>query len=130
MPPNTYLITDKRFGVTPMDGFLRVAGQSEYAPLNMPPNPKAIDNLRRFLYRLYPNLEHGGETTWQGTRPTLPDSLPMIGRSPNDPSVVFAFGGQHLGLTMGPKLGQMVRDVVLDRASNIAMDAYAPTRFD
>ena len=28
MPPNTYLITDKKFGLTPMDGFLRCAGQS------------------------------------------------------------------------------------------------------
>jgi D-amino-acid dehydrogenase len=130
MPPNPYLIMDKRFGLTPMDGFLRCAGQSEYAPLDMPPNPKAIDNLRRFLNRVYPSLEHSGETTWQGTRPTLPDSLPMIGRSANDPSVVFAFGAQHLGLTMGPKVGQMVRDIVLDRSSNIAMDAYAPTRFD
>lgn len=130
MPPNTYLIMDKRFGLTPMDGFLRCAGQSEYAPLDMPPNPKAIANLRRFLYRLYPNLEHQGETTWQGTRPTLPDSLPMIGRSDHDKSVVFAFGGQHLGLTMGPKVGQMVRDIVLDRPSNIDVHPYSPSRFD
>ncbi len=129
-PPNTYLITDKRFGVTPMNGFLRCAGQSEFAPLDSPPNLKAIDNLRRFVYRLYPNLKHEGETTWQGTRPTLPDSLPMIGRSPNDPSVVFAFGSQHLGLTMGPKVGQMVRDVVLDQQTNIEMNGYSPTRFD
>jgi D-amino-acid dehydrogenase len=130
MPPNTYLITDKRFGLTPMDGFLRCAGQSEYAPLDMPPNPKAIDNLRRFLYRLYPNLEHEGETTWQGTRPTLPDSLPMVGRSTKDPSIVFAFGAQHLGLTMGPKVGQMVRDIVQERPSNIDLAAYSPDRFD
>ena len=130
MPPNTYLIVDKRFGLTPMDGFLRCAGQSEYAPLDMPPNQKAIDNLRQFLYRLYPNIEHEGETTWQGTRPTLPDSLPMIGRSPKDTSIVFAFGSQHLGLTMGPKIGQIVRDIVLNRPSNIKIDAYSPSRFD
>lgn len=130
MPPNTYLIIDKRFGLTPMDGFLRCAGQSEFAPLDSPPNPKAINNLRRFLYNLYPNLEHEGETTWQGTRPTLPDSLPMIGRSKNDPSVVFAFGSQHLGLTMGPKVGQLVRDIVLDQPTNIDIKTYSPSRFD
>ncbi len=93
-------------------------------------NQKAIDNLRQFLYRLYPNIEHEGETTWQGTRPTLPDSLPMIGRSPKDASIVFAFGSQHLGLTMGPKIGQIVRDIVLDKPSNIKIDAYSPSRFD
>ena len=130
MPPNTYLITDKKFGLTPMDGFLRCAGQSEFAPLEMPPNPKAIKNLRKFLFRLYPKLEYETETIWQGTRPTLPDSLPVIGRSSKNPSVIFAFGGQHLGLTMGPKIGKMVRDIIFERQSNINMKPYSSDRFD
>ena len=130
MPPNTYLITDKKFGLTPMDGFLRCAGQSEFAPLKMPPNPKAIRNLRKFLFRFYPKLEYESETIWQGTRPTLPDSLPMIGRSSKNTSVVFAFGGQHLGLTMGPKVGKMVRDIIFERQSNINMKPYSSDRFD
>ena len=130
MPPNTYLITDKKFGLTPMDGFLRCAGQSEFAPLEMPPNPKAIKNLRKFLFRFYPKLEYESETIWQGTRPTLPDSLPMIGRSSKNTSVVFAFGGQHLGLTMGPKVGKMVRDIIFERQSNINMKPYSSDRFD
>ena len=130
MPPNTYLITDKKFGLTPMDGFLRCAGQSEFAPLEMPPNPKAIRNLRKFLFRFYPKLEYESETIWQGTRPTLPDSLPMIGRSSKNTSVIFAFGGQHLGLTMGPKVGKMVRDIIFERQSNINMKPYSSDRFD
>mgnify|MGYP001122066208 FL=1 len=130
MPPNTYLITDKKFGLTPMDGFLRCAGQSEFAPLEMPPNPKAIKNLRKFLFRLYPKLAYETETIWQGTRPTLPDSLPVIGRSSKNPSVIFAFGGQHLGLTMGPKIGKMVRDIIFERQSNINMKPYSSDRFD
>ena len=130
MPPNTYLITDKKFGLTPMDGFLRCAGQSEFAPLEMPPNPKAIKNLRKFLFRLYPKLAYETETIWQGTRPTLPDSLPVIGRSSKNTSVIFAFGGQHLGLTMGPKIGKMVRDIIFERQSNINMKPYSSDRFD
>ena len=130
MPPNTYLITDKKFALTPMDGFLRCAGQSEFAPLEMPPNPKAIKNLRKFLFRLYPKLEYETETIWQGTRPTLPDSLPMIGRSSKNTSVIFAFGSQHLGLTMGPKIGKMVRDIIFERQSNINMKPYSSDRFD
>jgi len=130
MPPNTYLITDKKFGLTPMDGFLRCAGQSEFAPLEMPPNPRAIRNLRKFLFRFYPKLEYETETIWQGTRPTLPDSLPMIGRSSKNTSVIFAFGGQHLGLTMGPKVGKMVRDIIFERQTNINMKPYSSDRFD
>lgn len=96
----------------------------------MPPNPKAIKNLRKFLFRFYPNLEYESETIWQGTRPTLPDSLPMIGRSSKNTSVIFAFGGQHLGLTMGPKVGKMVRDIIFERQTNINMKPYSSDRFD
>jgi D-amino-acid dehydrogenase len=37
---------------------------------------------------------------WVGPRPTLPDYLPAIGRLERDPRILYAFGHQHLGLTM------------------------------
>ena len=37
---------------------------------------------------------------WVGPRPTLPDYLPAIGRLKRDPRILYAFGHQHLGLTM------------------------------
>ena len=38
-----------------------------------------------------------------GQRPSTVDSLPLLGASPKAPAIHFAFGGQHLGLTMGPR---------------------------
>lgn len=35
-----------------------------------------------------------------GYRPSLPDSLPVISRSPRLDNVYFGFGHGHLGLTM------------------------------
>ena len=35
-----------------------------------------------------------------GYRPSLPDSLPVISRSPRLDNVFFGFGHGHLGLTM------------------------------
>jgi D-hydroxyproline dehydrogenase len=37
---------------------------------------------------------------WLGSRPTFPDYLPAIGRSTRDPRTLYAFGHQHLGLTL------------------------------
>lgn len=39
-------------------------------------------------------------TRWMGARPTLPDYLPAIGRSRRVPNLLYAFGHQHLGLTL------------------------------
>jgi D-amino-acid dehydrogenase len=68
--------------------------------------------------------------TWMGNRPTTVDSLPMIGRTKAAPNVVYAFGGQHLGITMGPKVAQIVRDIVLDKPTNINLLPYRVDRFD
>ncbi|WP_170431507.1 FAD-dependent oxidoreductase [Ruegeria arenilitoris] len=43
-----------------------------------------------------------------GHRPSLPDSLPVIGAVPGFPNVILAFGRQHIGLTTGPKTGRLV----------------------
>jgi D-amino-acid dehydrogenase len=37
---------------------------------------------------------------WMGFRPSTPDSLPVIGRSPRCKNVFYAFGHGHVGLTL------------------------------
>jgi D-amino-acid dehydrogenase len=54
----------------------------------------------------------------------------MLGRTKSAPNVIYAFGGQHLGLTMGPKVGQIIRDIALDKPTNIDLSPYAADRFD
>ena len=65
-----------------------------------------------------------------GHRPSTVDSLPMLGPSPKAPNVVFAFGSQHIGLTIGPRLGRMAADMAAGRRANIDAAPYAPDRFD
>ena len=129
-PPNPYLIMDNKFGFTPMDGFIRAAGQSDLSPADAAPKPKAFDNLKRAVNRVYPNLRPKRIETWMGARPTLKDQLPMVGRSKHNPKLVFAFGSQHLGLTMGPKLGQIAADILMDQKMNFDLSPYSPHRFE
>ena len=65
-----------------------------------------------------------------GQRPSTVDSLPLLGPSPKAPCIHFAFGGQHLGLTMGPRLGRMTADLIGGRKPNIDIGAYRVDRFD
>ena len=65
-----------------------------------------------------------------GQRPSTVDSLPLLGASPKAPAIHFAFGGQHLGLTMGPRLGRMTADLIAGRTPNIDIAAYRVDRFD
>ncbi len=117
------------FVITPLDTGLRVGGAVEFGGLDLPPNfarSKAmLEKARRFL----PGLKTEGGREWMGYRPSLPDSLPVIGRSSGSPSVFYAFGHGHLGLTQAAATGRLIRDLVSGEAAQIDLSPFRPTRF-
>ena len=66
---------------------------------------------------------------WCGSRPSTPDGLPVIGRAPRHPNLIFAFGHGHIGLSTGPITGRAVADLVDRRTPPIPLAPFAPERF-
>jgi D-amino-acid dehydrogenase len=64
-----------------------------------------------------------------GFRPSLPDSLPVIGRARHAPNVLYAFGHGHLGLTQAAATGRLIRDLVSGEAPATDLSAFSPQRF-
>ena len=95
--------------VNPMDSGLRIAGTVELAGLSAPPNEARADKLARIAIEMFPDLEAGQVSTWMGHRPCLPDSLPVIDRSPRFANTVLAFGHQHVGICSAGRQGGMWR---------------------
>lgn len=118
------------FVVTPLESGLRIGGAVELGGLSLPPNHARTRALHqragRFLTGL-PDFEKG--TLWMGFRPSLPDSLPVIGRSRASPRVVYAFGHAHYGLTQSAVTAGLVADLVAGRAPAIDLAPFAPGRF-
>lgn len=121
---------DSGFYMTPMSHGLRVAGTVELGGLHAPLSENRCEMLERtsrsLLLKLPPR-DVGGD--WLGFRPTMPDSLPVIGRSPSAPDVIYAFGHQHIGLTLGGVTGALVADLVEGREPSVDLRAYRPNRF-
>ena len=65
-----------------------------------------------------------------GHRPSMPDSLPVIGRSHKAPNAYLAFGHVHVGLTAAPPTGELVADLVMGTVPKLNMEPYRSTRFD
>lgn len=118
-----------KFIATPMDGGLRLAGTSEFAGLDAPPDYRRAEILRRQARELFPDVQVGDDSPWMGPRPTLPDSLPVIGPSRKHAGIFYAFGHQHVGLTAAPRTGRLVADMVAGRTPNIDVDAFRIDRF-
>ncbi len=64
-----------------------------------------------------------------GFRPSLPDSLPAIGRAKATANVIYAFGHGHLGLTQSAGTARLVADMLTDRAPAIELQSFSPARF-
>lgn len=127
--PQPYMVTDAKFVLTPMDGFLRAAGVVEFAGLDAPPATQPVDLIRKGVRKVYPTLEFEAEENWMGRRPTTPDSLPVIGEAASAPNILHAYGGQHIGLTIAPRIGRLVADLAGRRHPNIDLRPYRPDRF-
>jgi D-amino-acid dehydrogenase len=118
-----------KYFVTPMEDGLRIAGTVELAGLDAPPNYPRADALLHQAARLLPGLQSGSITRWMGHRPSLPDSLPVIGRSPHAANAYFAFGHGHVGLTAAAPTGAIIADLIAGRAPFMDIAPFAADRF-
>jgi D-amino-acid dehydrogenase len=122
-------IVSGKFVVTSMEGRLRCAGLVEFAGLDAPQSEKPTAFLEREALRAFPGLRYGTIYHWMGHRPLSVDSLPFIGEAPGLDGVYCAFGHHHLGLTLGPKTGRLIADLVSERRPNIDLSPYRVGRF-
>ncbi len=117
------------FVITPLSTGLRIGGAVELGGLKRPPNfarSKAmLEKAKRFL----PGLDPSDGREWMGYRPSLPDSLPVVGRSRQSQSVLYAFGHGHLGLTQAAATGRLIRDLVLGQSPAIDLSPFSAQRF-
>ena len=130
MPPNPLMIIDKKIAITPMEDTLRFAGIVDFSGVDAPANKSRYDYIRSLIKNIMPTLSWKEEDLWMGQRPSTSDSLPVIGRSKSMKNIYFAFGGQHVGLTIGPKLGKIASDLILSKKTNINLEPYSQHRFN
>lgn len=117
------------FVVTPLASGLRIGGAVELGGLRRPPNFERSKAMLAKAQKFLPGLDPGGGREWMGFRPSLPDSLPVVGRSTAGTNVLYAFGHGHLGLTQAAATGRLIRDLVLGQTPAIDLAPYSPRRF-
>ena len=125
LPPVVF--EDRSMIVTRFESGLRVASFVEYAAVDAPPDPGKWRRLHEHVRQLGIPV-HGEPVQWFGARPTLPDYLPAIGRSARHRSLYYAFGHQHLGLTLAAITGEMVGGLMAG-ADGAGSEAFAIERF-
>lgn len=117
------------FVVTRLSTGIRVGGAVELGGLELPPNFRRSEAMLKKAKDFLPGLKTQDGTQWFGFRPSLPDSLPAIGRARATPRVIHAFGHGHLGLTQSAGTARLVVDLLSGQTPAIDITPFSPQRF-
>jgi len=118
------------FVILPMgDGGLRLAGTVELASRDAPPDWRRAHLLVDKARRIVGEFSTEGMSVWMGNRPSLPDTVPVIGPARDVAGLWFAFGHGHLGLTLAATTGALIRDLVAGASPGMDLRPYRLDRF-
>lgn len=126
LPPLVF--EDRSIIVTRYADCVQVASFVEFADIDTPADPAKWERLEAHVAALGLPLR-GPFTRWFGARPTLPDYLPAIGRSARAPNLLYAFGHQHLGLTLAALTGEIVAALASDAPAPVDLVPFSIERF-
>ncbi|WP_311267913.1 FAD-binding oxidoreductase [Sphingobium sp. WCS2017Hpa-17] len=126
LPPAVF--EDRSMIVTRYRNCVQAASFVELGRVDAPADPRKWERLERHVAELGLPIR-GPFTRWMGCRPTLPDYLPAIGRSDKADNLFYAFGHQHLGLTLAPITAQMITARVTGKAPQLSNSLFDIRRF-
>jgi D-amino-acid dehydrogenase len=119
------------FVTTPLDTGDRIGGAVEFAGLDAAPNYRRVDAMVAKLGKLLPEarLAMADARQWMGFRPSVPDSLPVIGASRGSLRAIYAFGHGHYGLTQAAVTAEMVAALLAGERAAVDAAPFRPARF-
>jgi D-amino-acid dehydrogenase len=119
---------DLSFLMTPMEQGIRVTSGVELTDRDAPSN---LAQLEASAAAARSVVEFGDAVAapWRGARPTLPDSLPMIGPAPRHRGLWLAFGHQHIGFTTGAGTGAAIAAMISGEPPPFDVAAFSPSRY-
>jgi glycine/D-amino acid oxidase-like deaminating enzyme len=100
----------------------------EFSRVSSPADPRKWRRLRSHAAALRLPLSSTA-SEWMGVRPTLPDYLPALGRSSRANNLLYAFGHQHLGLTLAAVTGEIVSSLATEESAPVDLAPFSLERF-
>lgn len=128
--PRVAIIDDERKIVySRLGDRLRVAGTAELTGYDTDLRDERVGSILSAAMDLFPRCGDASKAEfWAGLRPTTPDSVPVVGRTPFK-NLVLNTGHGTLGWTMCAGSGRVVADVISGRDPDIDLDGLGIERF-
>ena len=108
---------------------VRVTSGVELTFLDAVENDIQINESIQKLRKIIPLNKKLIDKPWLGSRPTIIDSLPMIGKAPKHKNLWFNFGHNHIGLSTSAGSAVIISEMIQNKKTSINADPFSPKRF-
>lgn len=115
--------------LAPMAQGLRLTTGVELNAQPAPPHRGQLEAAERSAREAMPLGKRTDDPDWLGSRPTLPDSRPMIGACPGQNGLWLALGHQHIGFSTGPGTGELLAQLMFGEPTVVDPHPFRPQRF-
>lgn len=124
-------IHDSEIGymLSPMARGIRINTGVELANRDAAKTPAQLDSAEGFAREIYPLGERLDAEPWVGSRPCMPDMLPVIGSAHLHRNLWFAIGHGHHGMTLGAVTGRLIAEVLSGHTPAVDLQPFRVDRF-
>ena len=122
---------DGNYASTKPDGLVWAGTTEEWVGFDETPTQSGREDITRSLLKMMPYIENAQLVQHTAClRPVTPDRLPILGYAPNVRGIFLATGAERKGIVLGPSMGRITADMIINESSNIPIDPFSPTRFN
>ncbi|HET7550953.1 MAG TPA: glycine oxidase ThiO [Gemmatimonadaceae bacterium] len=117
--------------IVPRDGSRSVVGATmEHVGFDTGVTAETAPRLAAAAREIAPAFAHARTLDhWSGLRPVTPDLLPIIGRDPEHPALIYACGHSRNGILLAPLTGECVADLAVGSPPPLDISPFSVTRF-
>jgi len=120
---------DASYVMSPMEMGLRVVTGSNLVYRDTAPDPRQVARVLPRVREAFPVDKTLLNEPWMGRRPTVPDTLPIIGPAPRHENLWLAFAHSHMGFTLGPITGKLIANFISGSEQPFSTAACEPARY-
>jgi glycine oxidase len=123
---NQMILDSGHYLIPRKDGRILVGSTVEHSGFDKSISREALNSLKQFAYSCLPELKnYPVEKQWAGLRPGSEKGIPYIGKHPQIDNLSANCGHFRNGFVIGPASARLLADILLDRPTIIAPEAYA-----
>lgn len=108
---------------------LRITTGAELTGPDAPARPVQLGRAEQAARGLLDLGEPVEKEPWFGTRPCMPDMLPVVGPASRHAGLWMHFGHGHQGFTLGPATGRMLADLMTGQTPFADPTPFRPDRY-